>query len=168
MSTIDETFEMFDSMEAEHTDRGLRFFRSGLGHTPVQAYGEIDGEYFYFRFRHDMASIEVGPYDEPLELACAAMQKRQRGSSSLFEAFDLAEAAEDAPGRKFLPQRVTASAQIIDATGNGAADLDLPAFRTLFNRVLAELQLVPEHRQIDQLTIDWLTKGGFWPVERTA
>jgi hypothetical protein len=168
MASINDTFAMFGAMEAEHVDRGLSFYRNGLGHTPVQAFGMIDGDYFYFRFRHDMASIEVGPYDEPLEVASAALLKQQRRSSSLFELFDVAEDAESAPGRKFLPQRVTASAQIINSTGNGSSDLGLPGFRTLFNRVLAELQPVPEDQQIDQSTINWLTRGGYWPIERAA
>ncbi len=34
---------------------------SAGGACPYQAYGTIDGEQFYFRFRHDSAQLEVGP-----------------------------------------------------------------------------------------------------------
>jgi hypothetical protein len=34
------------------------------GACPCQGYGTLDGERFYFRYRHDDAQLEVGPPDE--------------------------------------------------------------------------------------------------------
>lgn len=46
-------------LEEKYKHRGLRFDGFGGSH-PVQADGEIDGEEFYFRFRGDSATLEVG------------------------------------------------------------------------------------------------------------
>lgn len=47
-------------LEEKYADRGLKFTAGFGGSYPVQAWGIIDGYRFYFRFRHDSASIRIG------------------------------------------------------------------------------------------------------------
>jgi len=49
-----------DKLEAKYADRGLRIVQCFDGISPVQANGYLGREVFYFRFRGDIASLEVG------------------------------------------------------------------------------------------------------------
>lgn len=57
MRSVEET------LEAEFAKQGLRFTKGFHGAMPVQAYGWILGQRFYFRFRHDTAVLHVGNVD---------------------------------------------------------------------------------------------------------
>lgn len=48
------------NLEAKYADRQLKFSVPFSGSIPVQAFGYIDGYRFYFRFRHDCASLRAG------------------------------------------------------------------------------------------------------------
>jgi hypothetical protein len=47
-------------LEEKFPELGLRFTKTFAGGMPVQAYGWILGERFYFRYRSDIASLTVG------------------------------------------------------------------------------------------------------------
>lgn len=47
-------------LEEKYASRGLKFTAGFGGSYPVQAWGIIDDYRFYFRFRHDSASIRIG------------------------------------------------------------------------------------------------------------
>lgn len=55
--------EIEESLEVEFAKQGLRFTKGFHGAMPVQAYGWILGQRFYFRFRHDTAVLHVGDVD---------------------------------------------------------------------------------------------------------
>lgn len=55
--------EAVAELEAKFADRGLRFTEGFRGACPMQAYGWIDGERFYFRYRSDIATLRVGLID---------------------------------------------------------------------------------------------------------
>lgn len=51
-------------LEGMFPELGLRFTRTFAGGIPVQAYGWILGERFYFRYRSDIASLTVGTVNQ--------------------------------------------------------------------------------------------------------
>lgn len=51
------------TLEEKFASMGLRFTKGFHGAMPVQAYGWILGQRFYFRFRHDTAVLHVGHVD---------------------------------------------------------------------------------------------------------
>lgn len=53
-------------LEAKFADRGLRFTEDFRGACPMQAFGWIDGQRFYFRYRGDFAALRVGTVDPVL------------------------------------------------------------------------------------------------------
>lgn len=179
------------TLEARHADRGLRFQRdpdgtpAGFGFVPAQAFGTIDGQRFYFRFRSDHARVQVGPFDADLELALERRELMWRAvdrdnipESHRFDA-DGRESFEwflandhglestidtIGPGHAFVPERVTARADVHNVTGErfGSSCSD-DEFLILFQRLLDGLQQFPEVEQIDPHTIAYLTEGGLWP-----
>lgn len=58
-----EVDEAVAELEAKFAGRGLRFTEGFRGACPMQAYGWIDGQRFYFRYRNDIASLRVGTVD---------------------------------------------------------------------------------------------------------
>lgn len=171
---LEVTFRMFDELEAAHADRGLTFERVGLGAVPVQAYGQVDGGHFYFRYRSDRAALRVGPFDETLEHAVWLRGDQQRKQK-------IAELTTDGrlfmrrmlerpyprpqPGAGYLPVRVTASAVREDATGDGLGGfLTGREFAALFTELLGKLSPVPADKQVDSHMVGWLTEGGLWPL----
>lgn len=51
-------------LEERFADRGLKFSHEFYGAMPVQAFGWVDGERFYFRFRRNTALLVRGMVDE--------------------------------------------------------------------------------------------------------
>jgi hypothetical protein len=168
--------KVFHAIEERLSDRGLKFEDRGLGFVPVQAFGRIDGQRFYFRFRGDTASLTVGTFDKALELAEWLWRKENDVT------YEAQLTAEDANHLMFgmliaqsnrpletdlnlIPTRVTAWAGADDVTGephNGSLELD--EFATLFERLMSELVPVPENDQIDSTVIANLTEAGLWPL----
>lgn len=56
----DSQAALIAELEAKYADRKIRFDTGFVGSVPVQASGRIGSRYFYFRFRHDSASLKVG------------------------------------------------------------------------------------------------------------
>lgn len=54
-------------LEAKYESRGLEFTSGFEGAVPVQAYGYVDGMRFYFRFRGNVSSLSIGPFDADYE-----------------------------------------------------------------------------------------------------
>lgn len=81
MSYFDDVTDLDDSeefkeldlavsnLESKYFHRGLQFETGFLGSVPVQAYGHLDGMRFYFRFRHDIARLDLGVYNAEKEEA---------------------------------------------------------------------------------------------------
>jgi hypothetical protein len=59
--------ELSDRLEEKYADAGLRIVQCFDGISPVQASGYLGSEVFYFRFRGDIASLQVGrpDYEKP-------------------------------------------------------------------------------------------------------
>ena len=62
-----QTQAMVVLLETTYSDRDLKFTSNFSGAMPVQAHGHLDGLRFYFRFRHNWGSLEVGPYVKEFE-----------------------------------------------------------------------------------------------------
>ena len=60
---------MLRILEAKYQKRGLHFEPGGWGYFPVQIYGEIDGNRFYWRTGGNTSTLSVGPYNKKLEEA---------------------------------------------------------------------------------------------------
>lgn len=71
---IEEFKAVEASLEEAFPELGLRFTKGFKGAMPVQAYGWILGERFYFRFRGDLASLTLGTVNA--EKAVAEVENR--------------------------------------------------------------------------------------------
>lgn len=56
--------EVVTNLEERYASRGLKFTTGFLGSVPVQAFGQIDGMLFYFRYRGDYGNLRVGIIEE--------------------------------------------------------------------------------------------------------
>lgn len=57
---IDLRNSAVETLEQHYQDRGLKFTVPFTNNIPNQAFGQIDGMLFYFRYRGDSASLRVG------------------------------------------------------------------------------------------------------------
>lgn len=73
---IDEMRAVEVALEDTFSKLGLRFTKGFTGAMPVQAYGWILGQRFYFRFRSDIASLSLGTVNH--EKAVAEVERRIR------------------------------------------------------------------------------------------
>lgn len=165
-------------LEKKYAHRGLLFTTPIMGSVPVQGYGHVDGQRFYFRFRGNWGNLRVGPYDRELEELHAlrvnedkATRKKARMEKALAEgnpienAFDWLDereekvVEEDCPD--FMPTIITAAAFQEGADPediyNGFLD-DIEAF-TMFSYLLDNLEPVPVENQIPESTRVWLYEG---------
>jgi hypothetical protein len=62
-------------LEERYAPLGLRFDTGFAGSVPVQASGKIGRRFFYFRFRHDTASLTIGSPDHRRDRAYAKAQR---------------------------------------------------------------------------------------------
>lgn len=159
------------ALEQKHANLGLRFTPGGLGGVPVQAYGWLGDDRFYFRFRHDCAELSVGPFDTDLETAdwvWSELSRLDRQAAKKDDEWMLDEHAQPMPTAddpRFYPTRVTRYAFADDVTGERHAGfLEEDEFCDLFDKMLTQLEAVPEDRQLWQIVIDNLEGIGLWPV----
>lgn len=68
------------SLETKYAKEGLKFSIPFSGSCPVQAYGEVRGMRFYFRFRHDAGSIKLGLYNQKAEDTYYEQQEKFRAN----------------------------------------------------------------------------------------
>lgn len=59
-----QTAEAVRILEAKYHQKSLKFTQPFAGSIPIQAFGAIDGMLFYFRFRGDGGSLQVGTISE--------------------------------------------------------------------------------------------------------
>ncbi|MFE6967199.1 hypothetical protein ACFVAJ_19050 [Agromyces sp. NPDC057679] len=179
------------ALEQQHASLGLRFADNRFGSFPVQAYGWLGEDRFYFRFRGDYARLIVGPVDPLLDEARALRVTQQNVQFREIDEIRYARVdPEDEKERRFQkammchrvgnrpqkasdvgyhPEIVTRSADISSVTGEGyAGTLDQEQFADVFTRLLRQLRPVPKSEQIHPSTIRWLTEGGLWPIDRTV
>jgi len=169
-------------LEARHADRGLHFTQPFYGMMPVQAFGHIDGQRFYFRFRHNSATLQVGPYDPEIEQL--TYERRRQGNErhrqadlALLAAGQITQERLDEGARMrayntprgpvpeyepaFLPTRITASASVMGpgAKNSELGDLTEAQALEIFSALVTALAPVPEEEQLHPRTRIWLYEG---------
>lgn len=65
-------------LEKKFEQEGLKFTTPFNGAVPVQAYGELWGLRFYFRYRYDVVSLILGPVDEEADKKDTKQQEENR------------------------------------------------------------------------------------------
>jgi hypothetical protein len=164
-------------LEEKYSDRGLMFTTPFLGAVPVQAFGHVDGERFYFRFRGNWGSLKVGPYVKELEDLLALrlnedrisrnQKKLEKARSEGKEDYDYSwmderpveVIEEDNP--HFLPEVITAVASQEGADPEDVYNgflTDDEAFN-MFSFLLENLTPVPVEKQMSEWTRVWLYEG---------
>lgn len=150
----------------------------GFGSVPVQAFGKIDDDYFYFRFRFNHATLTVGPYDEKLaelwvqrirEDAEADEARRAGEEKDHWDMFFTAKyrvkmAKHDAnpevnPG--YIPILTSRYSSLAGKDPNDGykGDLDTDEFIEMFSTLVETLKDVPEKEQLREHTRIWLHEG---------
>lgn len=168
-------------LEEKYSDRGLLFTTPFLGCVPVQAYGHVDGQRFYFRFRSNWGSLRVGPYERELEELHALrlnedrkarqqkrLQEAQAKSATEDNTFDVAgwldereEQVVEEDNPHFMPTRITAA---VGQEGSDPEDVyngsltDDEAF-DMFSHLLENLRPVPVGEQLSEWERIWLYEG---------
>lgn len=146
-----------DKLEAKYADRGLLIVQCFDGISPVQASGYLGMEVFYFRFRGDNASLEVGLPDwdkakRDRENARTSYAQRIESAKEAFAAGEIsAQEAEETyralsvepPLREtdpLYPDIVSASARIEGVTGHRYAGMLSPGrLEALFCELMESL-----------------------------
>lgn len=167
------------ALELKYADRGLKFTQIFSGACPVQAYGHIDGERFYFRFRSNWGQLKVGPYDLEIEEKTYLRGKEQH-DKRVREADERLAAGEIdtmdymwlttgssrdemvlESNPRFYPTRITKASAVEgdnpDDIYNGSLDED-ESF-AMFSNLANTLQSVPDEEQISKTTQLWLDGG---------
>lgn len=140
--------ELIAGLELQFSHRRLRFDQAFGGSYPVQAGGRIGNEYFYFRFRHDAASLSVGKPHHPSVDAgrrkkeAQKLRRKQRRGTATWD--DLMFSGRLGAGLDRHPSRVRLYASVFPVTGEEhAGDLEPEAAAQLFTKLLGELKPVP-------------------------
>lgn len=116
---------LISELEAKYADRRIRFDTGFVGSVPVQASGRIGRRYFYFRFRHDSASLKVGSPEHKRDSGQDKTRRRKArramrrgpadGMAAFFARRDLCRGYD--PLSTF-PSHVLRYAVVNDVTGN--------------------------------------------------
>lgn len=152
----------------------------GFGSVPVQAYGMVCGEYFYFRFRGNWGSLEVGPYVKMLadlyvkriveDVQSRVDAREATGEKdSMWDMFDTVEyqckqtqrEVDPKQNPTYLPILKTRYAEVQGADPsdvyNGTLDTD--EFIDMFTKLMNNLEDVPDEKQLSPHTRIWLFEG---------
>ena len=154
----------------------ISFVEGGFGSVPVQAYGKIDDEYFYFRFRFNHATLTVGPYDE--ELDSLYVQRIREDAESRKDEIDESDPfamlftvdyqvkmakydANPEVNRGYLPLRTTRYSSLAGANPEDEykGDLDTDEFISMFSTLVDNLRVLPEKEQLSDHRRIWLYEG---------
>lgn len=98
-----------ETLTAKYHDLGLLFTSPFEGLEPVQAYGEINNQRFYFRLRGKQASLIVGKFNEQSYRAYLTMRNRLGDPSFLPE---MTEEYISNEISQYLPTQVTMKSEI--------------------------------------------------------
>lgn len=147
------------SLEAKYAKENLKFTVPFSGGYPVQAYGELKGMRFYFRFRHDSASLHLGIYnqaveDEDYEKQELFKKERQEKAEQEFAAGQISQQDYDfslllegretprtSPNAKdYYPNPKLVSASVSGYTGEAyAGDLDSVQAEDVFSKLVEKI-----------------------------
>lgn len=173
-----EVVQACAALEERFVDRGLQFTRRFSGAVPVQAYGYIDGLRFYFRLRHNTASLRCGPYDLGIEVV-TYRNTHDSYLTKLTRLVDAGEIKENDEARvaltrnalnrlrmqspdstDFYPYRITLRSEIDDVIPGDVylGWLEPDALAELFVRLVESLSPVPESEQVSEHTQQLLSK----------
>ena len=155
--TMDEAAER---LETKYADRGLKFTVPFSGMVPVQAFGHIDGNRFYFRFRYDRGMLKIGPVDEELDKALAVAEEKRRqeklakiNANDVFSSLGLGreKPAQTGEDDYYYPNRVTTFSSIADYSGEpylGALTKEMAV--DLFSKLVEALEPVESDPEISE------------------
>ena len=142
---------IISALEARYAHLSLRFDNGFDGSSPVRASGRIGRRYFYFRFRHDTASLTVGSplyySDVGAALDSATRARRRLRRNPDMDSFDRYFYLNDVRVKRarirhnWYPSYRVRASSISSVTGNehsGSLDDDQAAY--LFERLLAILE----------------------------
>ncbi len=146
--------ELFDLLEEEIP--GLSIVEFG-GAMPVQGFGMLGDEYWYFRFRYNNGTLSVGPYDEEIEDAIykdAVELHYKRLFKDPDDIFNKLSPKKEKPENgKYYPHKITRisrkSGPIEGDTYNGTLDDPQEAYEFL-REMFLNLEEVPEDEQINR------------------
>jgi hypothetical protein len=167
--------EAVDRLEARYAQHGLRFDSGFAGALPVQASGRIGRRFFYFRFRHDSASLSVGSPDHRRNASYAKRDRRRalrtlRRKGAPLDTFDRFLAQRSLTPDRGLsrhPSILVRYAVINDVTGEEyAGTLEQAQAEQLFVRLFDDLKPVQYRPPFRKLKA--LSRGSYTPPMETG
>jgi hypothetical protein len=171
------TIKLGEDLEAKYATRGLKFTVPPSGGMPMQAFGHLDGMRFYFRFRHNWASLKVGPFDAEIERLDfeRKVEQAQRKNAEVDAKILAGELKDDdvfarwnVPTRPtqedepdFLPTRIVKAygREGIAGESEYLGDLDPEQAFEIFGDLVENLEDVPEEQQLREIDRIWLYEG---------
>jgi hypothetical protein len=170
----EEQAELIASLTERYADRGIRFDTGFVGSVPVQASGRIGRRYFYFRFRHDSASLTIGSADLR-RAASRARHDRRRALRAFrrdngddgFGGFFLQRALRRDNGLDRHPSIAAWYAVVNDVTGEPyAGELEPEEAAELFVQLMSDLVAVPQPGRTPSYQA-LRRKSSTWPMNHT-
>jgi hypothetical protein len=161
---------LIGALTERYASQKIRFDTGFVGSIPVQACGRIGRQYFYFRFRHDSASLTLGTADLRRSASRAKHARRKAlrelrrdKADDSFMSFMLKRDLRRDTSLDRHPSRAVWYAVINDVTGNEwAGELEPEEAADLFARLMDMLQLVPP-RKSDNRSFSALRRGSYTP-----
>jgi hypothetical protein len=168
----EEQEELIASLTERYPDQSIRFDTGFVGSVPVQCSGRIGRRYFYFRYRHDCASLTNGSADLRRDASRAKHARRKslralrRGvSDDWFGSFFIHSSLRRNTALDRHPSEATWFAVINDVTGEEYAGcLEPEEAAEFFVQLMASLVRVPPRRR--EPSYKALRRGSStWPME---
>jgi hypothetical protein len=170
------TIELAAALETKYAHRGLRFTVPPSGGAPMVAFGHMDGLRFYFRFRYNWASLQVGPFDPEIERLDFERRVEQAQRKNIeaqtkilagelkpdpFTFWDVPREATSEDDPQFLPTRIVKAygREGIAGESEYLGDLSPEEAFEIFSDLVEHLEDVPEDQQLRELDRIWLYEG---------
>ncbi|QOT19400.1 hypothetical protein [Paenarthrobacter sp. YJN-5] len=165
-----EQEELIADLTERYANQKVRFDTGFVGSIPVQAYGRIGRQYFYFRFRGDSASLTLGLADLRRSASRAkharrkALRELRRGrAEDNFMSFMLKRDLRRDTSLDRHPSRPVWYAVIHDVTGDEwAGELEPEDSAGLFVQLMDQLRRVPYRKTRDR-SFTALRRGSYTP-----
>lgn len=142
--------ELIALLTDRYAARGIRFDTGFVGSVPVQCSGRVGRRYFYFRFRHDSASLTIGSADHRRDASHAkharrkALRKLRRGVSDDWFGFMARNDLKRDTRLERHPSNAVWYATVNDVTGEPyAGDLEPEECAEIFAQLMDRLTPVP-------------------------
>lgn len=181
MNKLTSNKDATKALEAKY--ESLKFSGLNFGSFPMQETGWYNGMRFYFRFRHNQATLRVGPHDEEVEFLYTLrvnQDKARRVKNWIKEHGD--DKVEDLPeivkafGRPFseakarmqketdlsyMPHRIAAKSSYNGDYENDPhkGELTPNELFDVFSELIDNLEEIPYEEQLTTSTKIWLYKG---------